>query len=74
MSTTARRDFGSMRKLPSGRWQAAYTGPDGQRHNAATTFGDKTTANLWLRRQQAAIADGTWGQPAPGPRGGADLR
>jgi len=63
MSTTARRDFGSMRKLPSGRWQAAYTGPDRQRHNAATTFGDKTTANLWLRRQQAAIADGTWGQP-----------
>ena len=65
---TARRDFGSLRKLPSGRWQAAYTGPDGQRHNAGTTFGDKTAANLWLRRQQAAIADGSWGKPAPARR------
>src|SRR5215471_18868910 len=68
MSTTTRRDFGSMRRLPSGRWQAIYTGPDGQRHKAATTFDDKTTANLWLRRQQAAIADGSWGQPAPARR------
>jgi integrase len=63
-----RRDFGSLRKLRSGRWQAAYTGPDGRRHKAATTFGDKTTANLWLRRQQAAIADGSWGQPVPAAR------
>jgi integrase len=63
-----RRDFGSLRKLPSGRWQAVYTGPDGQRHKAGTTFDDKTTANLWLRRQQAAIADGSWGKPAPARR------
>ena len=63
-----RRDFGSLRKLPSGRWQAAYTGPDGQRHTAPTTFDDKTTANLWLRRQQTAIASETWGKPAPARR------
>ena len=63
MSTTARRDFGSLRKLPSGRWQAIYTGPDGQRHKAPKTFGDKTTANMWLRRQQNAMASETWGQP-----------
>ncbi len=63
-----RRDFGSLRRLPSGRWQAIYTGPDGQRHKAPKTFGDKTTANLWLRRQQNAVASETWGQPAPAAR------
>jgi integrase len=68
MSTKARRGFGKVRKLRSGRWQASYVGPDGQRHNAAATFGEKAAANLWLSRQQAAIADGTWGRPAPAAR------
>ena len=65
MTAAARRDFGSLRKLPSGRWQAIYTGPDRQRHKAPETFGDKTTANMWLRRQQNAMASETWGKPAP---------
>ncbi|MGW0103211.1 site-specific integrase, partial [Nocardia sp. NPDC003354] len=37
-----RREFGTVRKLPSGRWQARYLGPDGQRHKAPETFATKT--------------------------------
>lgn len=64
----SRRDFGSLRKLPSGNWQATYTGPDGRRHSATHTFPDKTTANMWLRNQQSDIARDTWGKPAPARR------
>ena len=65
---TARRGFGNLRKLPSGRWQASYVGPDGQRHNAPATFGTKTDAGGWLAAQQTDIARGTWGKPAPARR------
>ena len=30
-----------MRKLPSGKFQASYVGPDQKRHNAPTTFRDQ---------------------------------
>jgi hypothetical protein len=33
-----RRDFGHIRKLPSGRYQASFTGPDLLRRNAPVTF------------------------------------
>ena len=33
-----RRGFGAIRRLPSGRFQAGYVGPDMVRHKAATTF------------------------------------
>ena len=33
-----RRRFGRLRQLPSGRWQAAYTGPDGKLHKAPRTY------------------------------------
>jgi len=33
-----RRGFGAIRKLPSGRWQASYFGPDTIRHQAPVTF------------------------------------
>ncbi len=66
MST--RRDFGTLRKLPSGNWQASYIGSDGQRHNAPGTFFTKTNANAWLRGQQADIARDTWYKPVPQAR------
>ncbi len=59
-----RRGFGKVRKLPSGRWQASYVGPDGKRHNAPSTFQAKADANGWLAAQQTDIARGSWGQPA----------
>ena len=65
---TARRGFGKVRKLPSGRYQASYIGPDGQRHNAPATFITKTDAGGWLAAQQTDIARGTWGKPAPARR------
>ena len=36
-----RRRFGKMRKLPSGRWQASFIGPDGIRRPAPHTFSGK---------------------------------
>jgi len=60
----SRRRFGTVRKLPSGRYQASYIGPDGARHTADTTFTGKGYADAWLAGQQADIQRGTWGKPA----------
>jgi len=62
----AKRDFGSVRKLPSGRWQARYRGPDGVRRNAPSTFATKTDANRWLRLKEAEILKGEWVNPDAG--------
>ncbi len=40
--------FGSIRALPSGRYQARYTGPDGLLHKAPFTFDTKGDAETWL--------------------------
>lgn len=47
-----KRSFGTTTKLPSGRYQARYTGPDGQRHKAHTTFEDIDAARSWLRNER----------------------
>ena len=47
MATTrkrTRRGFGSIRRLPSKRYQASYQGPDGARHKAPDTFATKGDA------------------------------
>jgi integrase len=69
-----RRGFGHVRKLPSGRWQASYLGPDGIRHTARTpegapmTFDAKIDAVGWLSIRQAEILRGAWLPPAePAP-------
>ncbi|BCO35254.1 tyrosine-type recombinase/integrase [Mycobacterium heckeshornense] len=56
-----RRGFGRLRRLPSGRWQAAYTGPDGRVHKASRTFGSRTDAEGWLAAERRKIDLGTWG-------------
>lgn len=67
--STARESWGSLRKLPSGRWQVRYKGPDGQSYTARTandqalTFQMKTDARAWLARLQVSIADGEWEPP-----------
>ena len=43
-----RRQFGYIRKLPSGRWHASYIGPDLVRHAAPFTFHAKLDAEAWL--------------------------
>lgn len=61
--------WGSIRQLPSGRYQARYTGPDGLSYTAKTdagagmTFGTKTDARTWLRKTHQSIVDGTWESP-----------
>ena len=49
---TQRRRFGSVRKLPSGRWQA-HVVRDGTKLRAPTTFETRIDAEGWLRRVQA---------------------
>ena len=62
-----RQRFGNVRKLPSGRLQARYTGPDGQEHRAPITFDTKGDAQTWLALQSAAITESRW-KPAPTPK------
>lgn len=57
-----RRSFGTLRKLPSGRYQAFYVGPDGVTHKAASTFITKALADVWLAEQQTRISKGDWDQ------------
>lgn len=71
-----RRDFGRIRKLPSGRFQAYYDDPDGRRaisktgkdtpvrHTADHTFTTRIDAESWLIDERRLISAGTWTPPA----------
>lgn len=59
-----RRTFGRIRKLPSGRYQAAYTGPDGRVHSASNTFAAKIDAEGWLSERRREIDRELWSAPA----------
>jgi integrase len=58
------RRFGSVRKLPSGRYQARYPRPDGQMRNAPETFARKSDADRHLTLVEAQIARKEWTDPA----------
>lgn len=64
--TRRRRGFGNIRKLPSGNYQARYTGPDLQWHNAPHTFTNKLHAERWLLDEHDLISRDVW--TAPGTR------
>ena len=66
MAATARR-FGSIRRLPSGRYQARYVGPDGQTHKASVTFSSKSDAETFLATVRADIVRSTWQPPSRQP-------
>ena len=71
-----KRGFGRTRQLPSGRWQAFYTDPDGRtavsktgnvtpvRHTAPQTFDTREDAEAWLTDERRLISAGTWSSPA----------
>jgi integrase len=61
-----RRRFGSVRRLPSGRYQARYLGPDGVFRPADDTFNTKTDAEIWLTRKEAEIIEDDWIDPDAG--------
>lgn len=60
-----RRGFGRIRKCqPSGRYQAAYTGPDGRLYKAPETFAAKIDAEGWLTDRRREIDRELWSPPA----------
>lgn len=63
---TARAGFGAVDKLPSGRWRARGTGPDGRRRSS--TFTTKADARAWLATQQADAVRKAWRAPEAGKR------
>ncbi|MFD8393499.1 tyrosine-type recombinase/integrase [Streptomyces sp. NPDC059680] len=58
-----RRPFGRVRKLPSGRYQARYVGPDGVLRPAPETFRTKRDADDWLADKQTEMRQGDWRDP-----------
>ena len=64
MPARRRRGFGGLRKLPSGRWQAYYSGPDGLRHLAPETFTVKIDGEAWLAAERGLIERDEWRPPA----------
>ena len=63
----SRRGFGSLRKLPSGRWQASFVGPDLVRRPAPQTFETKGDAEGWLGRRRGEVMAGEWQPPVKVP-------
>jgi integrase len=60
------RAFGTLRQLPSGRWQARYRGPDGLLRSAPDTFTRKTDGSRWLAMTEAELLAGPWIDPEAG--------
>lgn len=50
-----KRKFGSIEQLPSGKWRARYSGPDGSAHKLPTTFLDYDDAAAWLKGERKFI-------------------
>lgn len=59
-----RRSRGSVRRLPSGRWQVRYTAPDGLRRSAEHTYPTKADATKALSLIDTAIIRGSWVDPS----------
>jgi integrase len=58
---SGKRDFGRIRQLPSGRWQARYPGPDGVDRPAPRTVERKRDPADWLAEKRIELArDDDW--------------
>lgn len=64
MANTSKRQFGSIRKLPSKRWQARYTAPNGATVTAPSTFAARIDAEAWLADQRRMIDAKLWNPDA----------
>jgi len=58
-----KRGFGQITKLPSGRYRARYTGPDGVRHPARYTFETRQDAEAWLVAERRILDSEDWQPP-----------
>ncbi len=56
---------GTVRQLPSGRWQARFRGPDRIMRPAPVTFDTKLDAGGWLKAQTRDVDRGVWTAPDP---------
>ena len=61
-----RRQFGTVRRLPSGRWHARYWNGLGERVTAPETFATKGDAQRWLATVQSEQLHGTYVDPRAG--------
>ena len=59
----SRRAFGTVERLPSGRYRARVIGPDGRYVSAPATFPNRTDAARWVDVQHADLVRGTWQAP-----------
>lgn len=57
------RRFGSIRQLPSGRYQIRYPGPDGRVRSHPETFARKGDAGRVLAVIEGQLTQGTWTDP-----------
>lgn len=64
MTSQRRRTFGSIRRLPGGRWQAHFTAPGGKRVTAPKTFAAKIDAECWLTDRRREIDLSLWNPQA----------
>jgi integrase len=62
-STSHRRAWGQIRRLPSGNYQASYLGPDGCRYTADTTYTTRSRAEGWLADERRLIENRDWTPP-----------
>jgi integrase len=60
------RRFGTVRKLPSGRYQVRYPGPDGVIRPGETTFARKAEADRYLSLIETQLAKREWIDPDRG--------
>lgn len=58
-----KRSFGTIRRLPSGRYQALYRAPDGIRYSGPATYEYKADAEAYLATVQADLVRQTWKAP-----------
>jgi integrase len=59
----SRRAFGTVERLPSGRFRARVIGPQGRYVSAPATFPNRTDAARWVDVQHADLVRGTWQAP-----------
>jgi integrase len=55
-----KRDFATIRQLPSRRWQVRYTGPDGVRRAAPKTFDHRVDADAYVAQKRREINREEW--------------
>ena len=63
MTPQKHRPFGTVSQLPSGKFRACYTGPDGRKYSGPSTFFTSGDAHAWLRQEQKLIEWNEWEPP-----------